>query len=119
MEATSITQTKNMIIDRIKQPLSERIECTGAEIQCALINGAIDAASEAICDLSSWFEDLAWEVYLTSLFQTTVILIIDSEARCSKRNAPGFISDNLDHYTNWDKNSPCQNKLLPQKKSPE
>lgn len=74
MEATSITQTKNMIIDRIRQPLSERIECTGAKIQNALINGTIDSASEAICDLSSWFEDLVWEVYLTSLFQSTMIL---------------------------------------------
>ncbi len=74
MEATSITQTKNMIIDQIRQPLSERIECTGAKIHDALINGAIDSASEAIGDLSSWFEDLAWEVYLTSLFQNTMIL---------------------------------------------
>lgn len=74
MEATSITQTKNMIIDQIRQPLSEKIKCTGAKIQDALINGAIDSASEAICDLSSWFEDLAWKVYLTSLFKTTMIL---------------------------------------------
>ena len=58
MKATSITQTKNMIIEFIKQPLSEKIEATGTKIQNALINGAIDSASEAIRELSSWFEDL-------------------------------------------------------------
>ncbi|WP_321492129.1 hypothetical protein [uncultured Desulfobacter sp.] len=74
MEAISITQTKSMIIDRIRQPLSEKMECAGVRIYDVLINGAIDSASEAIRDLSSWFEDLVWEVYLTSLFQTTMIL---------------------------------------------
>ncbi|WP_321492124.1 hypothetical protein [uncultured Desulfobacter sp.] len=74
MKATSITQTKNMIIDRIKQALPEKIEHTGDKIHDALINGAIDSVSETIRDLSSWFEDLAWEAYLTSLFQTTIIL---------------------------------------------
>jgi len=38
------------------------MEFTGVKIQDALINGAIDSASEAIRDLSSWFEDLVWEV---------------------------------------------------------
>lgn len=75
MEAISITQTKNMIIDKIRQPLSEKMECTGVKIYDALINGAIDSASEAIRDLSSWFQDLVWEVYLTSLFQTKTILL--------------------------------------------
>ena len=74
MEATSITQTKNMIIDLIKQPLLEKIDLTGTKIHDALINGAIDSATEAIHELSSWFEDLAWEAYLTSLFQCTMIL---------------------------------------------
>ena len=74
MEAISITQTKNMIIDRIRQTLPEKIDCTGAKIHDVLINGAINSASEAIRDLSSWFENLAWEAYLTSLFQTTMIL---------------------------------------------
>ena len=73
MEATSITEIKNMIIDQIKQALPEEIECMGDKIYDALINGAIDSASEAISDLSSWFEDLAWEAYLTSLFQNTMI----------------------------------------------
>ena len=29
--------------------------------------GAIDFASEAIRDFSSWIEDLAWEVYLRAI----------------------------------------------------
>jgi len=33
MEVTSITQTKNMIIEQIRQVLSEKIECTEAKIQ--------------------------------------------------------------------------------------
>ena len=74
MEATSITQTKNMIVDLIKQPLSEKIEITGTKIHDALINGDIDFASDTISELSSWFSDLVWEAYLTSLFQTAMIL---------------------------------------------
>jgi len=50
MKATGITQTKNMIIELIKQPLSGKIEATGAKIHDALINGAIDSVSEGITD---------------------------------------------------------------------
>ncbi|MCP3940940.1 MAG: hypothetical protein GY710_05595 [Desulfobacteraceae bacterium] len=48
MKATSITQTKNMIIELIKQPLSEKSEKAGIKIHDSLINGTIDSASEAI-----------------------------------------------------------------------
>ncbi|MCP3942543.1 MAG: hypothetical protein GY710_13795 [Desulfobacteraceae bacterium] len=74
MKAISITQTQNMIIELIKQPLSKKIEMAGTKIHDSLINGAIHSASEVIRELSSWFEDLVWKVYLTSLFQCTIVL---------------------------------------------
>ena len=74
MEAISITRSKNMMIELIKQPLSEKIEQTGVQIENFLENGSIHSASEAIRELSSCFEDLIWEGYLTSLFQCEIIL---------------------------------------------
>lgn len=74
MQATSITQTTNTIIELIAQPLSEKIKEVGSKIQDSLIHGAIQAATEIIRKLSIWFEDLIWKSYLTSLLQCEIIM---------------------------------------------
>ena len=74
MEATSICQSKNMIIELIKQPLFEKIEGACSNIEEALGKGSINLATQTIKDLASWFEDLVWTAYLNSLFQCAKIL---------------------------------------------
>jgi len=74
MEATSISQSKDMIIELIKQPLFEKIEEACSDIEEALSKGSVNLATQTIKDLSSWFEDLVWTAYLTSLFQCAKIL---------------------------------------------
>ena len=74
MEATSISQSKDMIIELIKQPLFEKIEEACSNIEEALSKGSVNLATQTIKDLSSWFEDLVWTAYLTSLFQCAKIL---------------------------------------------
>ena len=61
MEATSITQTTNTMIELITQSLSEKIQETGTQIHDSLIQGAINTATETIQKLSVWFEDLIWK----------------------------------------------------------
>ena len=75
MEATSITQTTNTIIELIAQPLFEKIKEAGSQIHDSLILGAVHTATETIRQLSTWFEDLIWETYLTSLFKCKTILL--------------------------------------------
>jgi len=75
MEATSITQIKNTIIELITQPLIEKIEEAGSQIQDSLTNGSIHSATETIRDLANDCENLIWEAYLTSLFQNKIILL--------------------------------------------
>lgn len=75
METTSITQTTNTIIEHIMQPLSEKINEVVSELHNLLVRGAINKATATMRDLSIWFEDLIWKVYLTSLFQCKTILL--------------------------------------------
>jgi hypothetical protein len=75
MEATSITQTTNTMIELITQSLSEKIKETGSQVHDSLIQGAINTATETIQKLSVWFEDLIWKSYLTSLLQCEIILL--------------------------------------------
>jgi hypothetical protein len=75
MEATSITQTTNTIIGLITQPLSEKIKEVEDQIHDSLVHGAIHTATETIRKLSVWFEELIWNLYLTSLFQCEIILL--------------------------------------------
>jgi hypothetical protein len=74
MEATSITRTRDTIIELITQPLLEKIEEAGRQIHDSLMHGAVHTATETIRELSGWFEDLIWEAFLTSLFQCETIL---------------------------------------------
>ena len=75
MEATSITQTTNTIIELIAQPLFEKIQEAGSQIHDSLIHGAVHTATETIRKLSIWFENLIWETYLCFLFQCKIILV--------------------------------------------
>ena len=75
MKATSITQTTNTIIGLIAQPLFEKIKEAGFHIHDSLTHGAVHTATETIRKLVTWFEDLAWESYLSSLFQSKTILL--------------------------------------------
>ena len=75
MEAISITQTKDMIIDLITQPLFEKIQASCGNIEETLGKGLINLATQTIKELSSWFEDLVWKAYLNSLFQCPTILV--------------------------------------------
>ena len=75
METTSIDQAKNTIIERITQPLISKVEEAGAQIHDSLTDGDVHTATDAIRKLSTWFEDLVWEAYLTSLFKCEVILL--------------------------------------------
>ena len=74
MEATSITQTTNTIIELIAQPLFEKIKEAGSQIHDSLNLGAVHAATETIRQLSTWFENLIWTSYLTSLFKCKITL---------------------------------------------
>ena len=75
MEATSITQTTNTMIELITQSLSEKIKETGSQVHDSLIQGAINTATDTIQKLTIWFEDLIWKSYLTSLLQCEIILL--------------------------------------------
>lgn len=74
MQAISITQTTNTIIELIAQPLSEKIKEVGSQIQDSLIHGAIQASTQIIRKLAVWFQDLIWKSYLTSLLQCEIIM---------------------------------------------
>ena len=74
MEATSLTQTTNTIIEFITQSLSEKIMETGTQIHESLIHGAVHTAIGTIRKLSVWFEDLIWRSFITSLLQCDTIL---------------------------------------------
>lgn len=74
MKATSITQAINTIIERISQPLSEKINEVGIQIHDSLIHGSVDTATETIRKLSVWFEDLIWESYLKCLLKCEIIM---------------------------------------------
>lgn len=74
MEATSISQSKNMIIELIKQPLFEKIEAACSDVEEALSKGSVNLATQTVKDLSLWFEDLVWTAYLSSLSQCKKIL---------------------------------------------
>ena len=74
MKAISITQSQNMMIDQITQPLLQKINETGAIIGDFLLHGAVQSATESVRELSSWVEDRIWEAYLTALFQCKIIL---------------------------------------------
>ncbi len=75
MEATSITQTTNTIIELIAQPLFEKINETESEIHESLIHGAIHTATATIRKLCTWIEDLIWESFLCALFKCKIILL--------------------------------------------
>ena len=74
METTDIIRTKETIVESATQPLLEKIDEVGRQIQDSLMDGAVDEATEAIRNLSTPFEDTIWEAYLTSLFQCEAIL---------------------------------------------
>lgn len=74
METTSINHIQDTVNGRITQSLFEKIEEAGRQVQDFLIHGDVQTATETIRKLSTWFEDLIWETYLTSLFQCKTIL---------------------------------------------
>jgi hypothetical protein len=76
MEAISIPQTTNTIIELITQPLSEKIKEIGGQIHDSLVHKAIDSATETIRNLSVWLEDLIWKSYVTSLLLCKIIQLI-------------------------------------------
>ena len=75
METTDIIRSQETILESATQPLVEKIEEVGRQIQDSLMDGAVDEATEAIRNLSTWFEDTIWEAYLTSLLQCEAILV--------------------------------------------
>ena len=75
METISITQIKNTMIEKITQALSEKIDTVVPQIENALLSGSIESATETIRDLTSSFEDQAWEIYLTNLSKCKEILV--------------------------------------------
>ena len=74
METTDIIRTKEAIVESATQTLLEKIDEVGRQIQDSLMDGAVDEATAAVRNLSTWFEDTIWEAYLTSLLQCEAIL---------------------------------------------
>ena len=74
MKARSITQPKDTMIELIMQGLSEKLEATGSQIEALILSGDIASATEAIRELTTSLEDLAWQSYLITLFNCKMLL---------------------------------------------
>ena len=60
MEAISITRYQNRIVELRTQALHEKMEEAGRQIYDSLLHGAVHAATEAVRNFSSWFEEAIW-----------------------------------------------------------
>ena len=105
METTNIIQTIETIVESATQPLLEKIDEVGRQIQDSLIDGAVDQATEAIRNLSTWFEDTIWEAYLTSLLQCEEILAWLRALGARKSPPFCFIPGDMDHVAHRNENT--------------
>ncbi len=74
MKARSITQPKDTMIESIMQGLSEKLEEAGSQIENLILSGDIASATETLREFTTALEDLAWQSYLTTLFNCKMLL---------------------------------------------
>jgi hypothetical protein len=74
MKARSITQPKDTMIEFIMQGLSEKLEAAGSQIEDFVLSGDISSATETLRNFTTDLEDLAWQSYLTTLFNCKMLL---------------------------------------------
>ena len=111
MKATSVTHIENTIIDRITQPLLEKIKEAGSQIHDALIHGAIHSATANHTQLVRLVRRADLEIILNVFIAMQNILAVATIPWRPKRPSPCFISADLGHTTYGNKSADQQSVL--------